>query len=177
MLFICTVGVKTVPKWGYSIVNLDLEKTVKTSGRELRISHKHAIEISRTIKGMMLPQAKTYLQSVIEKKTAVPFKRYRKLLGHRHGLEKADVGKYPVKAAKKILDLLNNVQANAEFKGLDAETLKIIHASAYPGRRIKRYTPRAQGRATPRFETFTHVELVLEQTEQPTEETEETEET
>lgn len=158
--------VRTVPKWGYSVVNLDPEKTVKASGRELRISHKHAVEISRTIKGMTLTQARNFLQNVIDKKQAVPFKRYRKLVGHRHGLEKADVGKYPVKAAKKILEILNNAEANAEFKGLDSESLKIIHASAYPGRRLKRYTPRAQGRASPRFETMTHVELVLEQAEQ-----------
>jgi large subunit ribosomal protein L22 len=159
-----------VPKWGYSIIHLDPEKTVKASGRELRISHKHAIEICNTLKGMMLPQAKAFLQNVIEKKSVVPFKKYKKKLGHKHGLEKTYAGKYPVKAAKKILEVLNNAQANAEFKGMDTESLKIIHASSYPGRKIKKYTPRAMGRASPRFETLTHIELVLEQIEQPAEE-------
>jgi len=54
---------------------------------------------------------------------------------------------------------------NAEYKGLDVERLRIIHASAYPGMKIKRYIERAYGRSSPRFETLCHVELVLEETE------------
>jgi len=156
-----------VPEWGYSIPEeaLDPEKTVKASGREVRVSHKSAREICKTIKGMNLTEAKRFLRDVIAKKKAVPFTRYKKKLGHRHGLEKAYAGRYPVKAAKQILKILEGAEANAENKGLDTERLKIIHASAYPGMKIKRYTPRAFGRATPKFETLTHIELVLE--EQP----------
>jgi large subunit ribosomal protein L22 len=54
---------------------------------------------------------------------------------------------------------------NAENKGLDTENLKIIHASAYPGMKLKRYQPRAFGRSSPKFETLTHVEIVLEEME------------
>ncbi|MEM2419539.1 MAG: 50S ribosomal protein L22 [Candidatus Bathyarchaeia archaeon] len=156
-----------MPEWGYSIPEeaLDPEKTVKASGREVRVSHKSAREICKTIKGMNLTEAKRFLRDVIAKKKAVPFTRYKKKLGHRHGLEKAYAGRYPVKAAKQILKILEGAEANAENKGLDTERLKIIHASAYPGMKIKRYTPRAFGRATPKFETLTHIELVLE--EQP----------
>ncbi|MEM2281028.1 MAG: 50S ribosomal protein L22 [Candidatus Bathyarchaeia archaeon] len=156
-----------VPEWGYSIPEeaLDPEKTVKASGREVRVSHKAAREICKTIKGMTLNEAKRFLRDVIAKRKAVPFTRYKKKAAHRHGLEKAYAGRYPVKAAQQILKILKNAEANAENKGLDTERLKIIHASAYPGMKIKRYMPRAFGRATPKFETLTHVELVLE--EQP----------
>jgi large subunit ribosomal protein L22 len=160
-----------VPKWGYSITDLDPEKTAKVGGRELRISPKHAREICNTIKGMKLDKAKTFLEQVIAKKTPVPYRRYNLKVAHRHGAQKFSAGRYPVKAAKHILRLLEGAEANAEFKGLDVENLRIIHASAYPGMKIKRSIERAMGRGSPRFETLTHVELVLEQTEKaPTEE-------
>ena len=154
-----------MPKWGYSITELDPDKTVKASGRELRVSPKHAREVCKTIKGMNLDQAKGYLQQVILKKKPVPFRRHKKKVGHRHGMEKAFAGRYPVKAAQNILKVLEGAEANAEFKGLDAERLRIIHASAYPGMKIKGYIERAFGRSSPRFETLCHVELVLEEIE------------
>ncbi|MBC7129863.1 50S ribosomal protein L22 [Candidatus Bathyarchaeota archaeon] len=154
-----------MPEWGYSIPEeaLDPERTVKASGRELRISHKSAREVCNSIKGMMLNQAKRYLREVIAKKRPVPFKRFKKKAAHRRGLEKAYAGRYPVKAAKHVLKILESAEANAENKGLDAERLKIIHAAAYPGTKIKRYIPRAFGRATPKFETTCHVEIALEE--------------
>lgn len=156
-----------MPKWGYSVTEeeLDPEKTVKASGREVRVSHKSAREVCKTIRGMMLIQAKRYLRDVIDKKTPVPFRRFKKKVGHRHGLEKSFAGRYPVKTAKQILRTLEGAEANAEYKGLDIERLRIIHASAYPGMKIKRYIQRAFGRSTPRFQTVCHVEVALE--EQP----------
>ena len=162
-LFNCAVGEITMPKWGYSIQTeeLDPEKTVKASGREVRVSHKHAREVCRTVKGMMLTQAKNYLLDVMEKKKAVPFRRYQKKAGHLRGLEKAFAGRYPIKAAAKILKILQGAQANAENKGLDTDKLQIIHAAAYPGMKVKRFTPRAHGRASPKFDTLSHIEIVL----------------
>ena len=152
-------------KWGYSITDMDVEKTAKASGRELRVSPKHAREVCRTIKGMKVEQAKDYLNQVIMKKKPVPFRRFNKKVGHRHGLEKAFAGRYPVNAARQVLNVLEGAEANAEYEGLDLERLKIIHASAYPGMKIKRFTPRAFGRSSPRFNTLSHVELVLEEME------------
>jgi large subunit ribosomal protein L22 len=157
------VGDRPLPKWGYSVVGLDPEVTAKASGRELRISPKHAREVCAAIKGMKLDQAREFLEQVIKKKKAVPFKRFKKKLPHRRGLQKAAAGRYPVKAAEKILEVLESAEANATFKGLDTENLRVIHAAAYPGMKIKRYIPRAMGRATPHFETLCHVEIVLGQ--------------
>lgn len=152
-----------MPEWGYSVTELDPERTVKASGRELRISHKSAREICKTIKGMKLNQAKRFLRNVIEKREAVPFRRFTKKQAHRGGLQRAYAGKYPVKAARQILKILQNAEANADFKGLDPENMRIIHASAYPGMKLKRYMPRAFGRASPKFETTTHVEIALQE--------------
>jgi large subunit ribosomal protein L22 len=152
-----------MPKWGYSIIaeELDPEKTVKASGREIKASPKHMREIARTIKGMKLTQAKTFLLDVMEKKKAVPFRRYQKKAGHRRGLDHAFAGRYPIKAAERTLKVLQNAQANAENKGLDTDKLQITHAAAYPGMKVKRFTPRAHGRASPKFELFSHLEIVL----------------
>ena len=112
---------------------------------------------------MMLAKAKAYLRDVMEKRKAVPFRRYKKKLGHRGGLGNAFAGRYPVKAAQRILRVVEGAEANAENKGLDVDRLRIFHAAAYPGMKIKRYTPRAHGRASPKYETTTHVEIVLEE--------------
>jgi large subunit ribosomal protein L22 len=155
-----------MPEWGYSITNLDPERTVKASGRELRVSRKAAREVCETIKGMRLDHAKIYLSKVIMKKQPVPFSRYNKKVGHRHGLQNEYAARYPVKAAQRILQVLEGAEANAEYKGLDLERLKITHAAAYPGMKLKRSIPRAFGRSSPKFQTLTHVEFVLEQIEE-----------
>lgn len=156
-------GDRIVPKWGYSAVGFDPDTTVKASGRELRVSPKAAREVCAAIKGMKLDDAKDFIQQVISRKRAILYHRYKKKVPHRHGLEKSPAGRFPIKAAQQILGVLENAEANAMYKGLDAENLRIVHASAYPGFKIKRYMPRAFGRASPRFQTLCHVEIVLEQ--------------
>jgi large subunit ribosomal protein L22 len=154
-----------MPKWGYSILTeaLDPEKTAKASGREIKVSHKHAREVCKKIKGMNLTIAKAYLRDVMEKKKPVPLTRYNKKVGHRHGLVKSFSGRYPIKAAAKILIVIEAAEANAENKGLDTERLRILHAAAYPGTKIKRAMPRAHGRTSPKNETLTHIEIVLDE--------------
>ncbi len=79
---------------------------------------------------------------------------------HRSEINGFHAGGYPVKAASKVLEVLNNLEANSEFKGRDLDRMRIIHASAARGRVIKGYTPRAQGRSSPSFNTLVHIELV-----------------
>ncbi len=154
-----------MPTWLYSIKDLDVSKTVKCAGREYRISSKSATEICRAIKGMNAEDAKKYLEDVISKKRAIPYRRYKKETPHRGQENKFYAGRYPVKAANKILGLLEELEANAEYKGLNTEKLKITHAAAHRGRKIKKYIPRAFGRSSPYFDTLTHVELVCSEIE------------
>ena len=157
-----------MPKWGYSIIQetLDPEKTAKASGRELKVSHKAAREVCKALKGMPLTSAKEFLRDVMAKKKTVPYTRYIKKLGHKGGMQKRFVGRYPIKTSETILGVLQAAEANAENKGLDVDRLRIIHAAAYQGIKLKRYTPRAHGRASPKYDTTTHVEIVLD--EKPT---------
>ena len=149
-----------LPLFRYSFQSYDPLLHIRASGRELDLSPKAAREVCKTIKGMLLNDAKEYLEGVKEKRLAVAFRRYKRGGGHRSNLEKFHVGSYPVKAATKVLDVLNNLEANADFRGRDVERMKIIHASAIRGRIIRSYTPRAQGRSSPSFNTLVHIELV-----------------
>ncbi len=154
-----------MPKWGYSVIeeNLNPEKTAKASAREIKVSHKAAREVCKAIKGMMLTNAKEYLNEVINKKKPIPYTRYTKKLGHKAGMQKRFVGRYPIKTAKHALTLLQSAEANAENQGLDAEKLRILHAAAHQGMKIKRYKPRAHGRASPKYNTTTHIEIILDE--------------
>ena len=157
-----------MPKWGYSITEemLNPDKTAKASGRELKVSHKAAREVAKAIKGMDLAKAKEYLREVIAKRKPIPYTRYTKKLGHKGGMQKHCVGRYPIKTCQAVLSVLQAAQANAENKGLDVDRLRIMHSAAYQGMKLKRYTPRAHGRASPKYNILSHVEIVLE--EKPT---------
>ncbi len=148
----------------YSYVPKNEETAVKAMGYEMPISFKHAVEICAAIRGKKVVDAMKYLEEVIKLKRPVPFKKYKKKVAHKRGLDKWYAGRYPQKAARYILNVLKNLVANAEYKGLNKDELVLVHAQAKKGRKIKRYMPRAFGRATPKFKTLTTVEFVAEVT-------------
>jgi large subunit ribosomal protein L22 len=148
-------------KINYAFNEDDKAKTAKAIGKSLKISPKHAVELCRELRGKKLESAKVYLEEVIQMDKAVPFKRHNKKVGHRKGLTGWPTGRYPVKAAAQILKVLENAEANAEYKGLDAENLKIMHISSHRGFILKGWTPRAFGRASPNNTPTTHVQIVL----------------
>lgn len=133
---------------------------VKASAREVNISPKHAREICKSIKGMTLTKARKFLQDVIAKRVAVPFRRYHLQVSHKSSTNGYVAGRYPVKAAEVFLKLLDNLENNASFKGMDVEKVVIVHANAYKGLTIKDYVPRAFGRSSPNFHVLVHIELV-----------------
>ncbi len=149
-----------MPIWGYSIKELDPDRTVKCAGRELRISPKAATEICRTIKGMRLEQAKELLEGVTEGRVPIAYRRYNKEVAHRSQDTRFAAGRYPIRAAKGILRMLEQLESNAEYKGLDVDRLKIMHAASQRGTKTRRSVSRAYGRATPYQNIFTHIELV-----------------
>jgi len=136
-------------------------RSSRAMGMELHISPKHAREICRTLKGMRASLARTYLEDVIALKRSIPFKRYRRNVAHRHDLVGWDAGRYPEKAAKAVLVVLDNALANAEYKGMESEKMRIYHAGPKKGRTIQGWMPRAMGRATPKNTETVSVEMVL----------------
>ena len=148
--------------WNYAFQNFDSTKHVRAAIREKTISHKHAREIAVAIKGLSLEKARDYLLSVVALKRSIPFRRYKNQVGHKSDPGVMS-GRYPQKAATEILKLLDNLESNAEYKGIDLDRLKIINATVHKGRLMKRFIPRAMGRATPKNNAFTHVELVAQE--------------
>ena len=154
-----------MPKWEYSFQEqrYDIDRIAKASGRDLRIKPKHAREICACIKGMKVDQAKSFLEDVIQLKRSVPFRRHKKKQAHRKDLKefKWYAGRFPQKAAARVYEVLTAVESNAEYKGLDVDLCRIIHAAANRGRIIKRYIERAHGRSSPKYKHLSHVELVI----------------
>lgn len=150
-----------MPNYKLSVYGLDPDRTAVATGRNLRISPKHSREICHEIKGKYLETAQEYLEQVIDKKRSVPFRRYNKKVAHRKDLTKWPAGRYPQKASREILRILESAEQNASFKGLETSRLRITHIAALRGRKIRGSTPRAHGRSSPSNKTLTHVEVVL----------------
>jgi large subunit ribosomal protein L22 len=154
-----------MPNWGYSFIEqkYDADRLAKASGRDLRIKPKNAREICAVINGMKIEQAKGFLEKVIQLKQSVPFRRHKKKQAHRKDLKqfKWYAGRYPQKAAARIYEIVASVESNAEYKGLDIELCRIVHAATHRGRIIKRYIPRAHGRSTAKYRHLSHVEIII----------------
>ncbi len=151
-----------MPNWGYS-ARSDPGEGVKASGRDLRISPKAAREICESIRHNRLDEARRFLQDVIDMKRAVPYRRHKKEVPHKAGLDKWYAGRYPVKAAREILKVLDSLEANCEDLGFDVERVKLVHVCAQRARVLKRFVPRAFGRSSPNHEHLTHIELLAEE--------------
>jgi large subunit ribosomal protein L22 len=144
-------------------VDADPETTAKAMLREKHMSHKHSKAIAREIKGKTAADAVEYLEAVVEGERSVPFRSHNSGVGHRSDIDGWDAGRYPEKASKAFLDLLENAVNNADHQGFDGDEMVIAHVAAHkvgesPGRKS-----RAFGRASPWNTPQVDVELVLEE--------------
>jgi large subunit ribosomal protein L22 len=146
---------------GYS-QKTDPETTARALGVEISVSPKHCREVCKMLVGKKVEDAKKYLKGVIDLKTPVPYTRFKMFLNPK---PKVGPGRYPKKAAKAILRVIESAQSNAEYKGLEADNMKVKVAAAHRGRIEKAYMPRAQGRSTPWNEQTTNIEIILEEIE------------
>ena len=131
-----------------------------------------------------MTKAKRYLEDVLAHKQAIPFTRFCRGVGrtaqakNRHSNGQ---GRWPVKSATFILDLLKNAESNAEVlsllainyslsflnfgcirftcpfiirqvKGLDVDTLYISHIQVNQAQKQRRRTYRAHGRINRMFD-------------------------
>jgi large subunit ribosomal protein L22 len=70
-------------RYNYAFQNYDATKHVRAAIREKKISHKHARETAKAIKGLTLEKARDYMLSVVAKERAIPFRRFKNQVGHR----------------------------------------------------------------------------------------------
>ncbi|MBI4152090.1 50S ribosomal protein L22 [Candidatus Woesearchaeota archaeon] len=106
-----------------------LGKEHQASARSLSIpvSTKHSIEIAKAVRYKTTTYAKKFLEDVVALKRAVEFKTYNRNVGHKVGMA---AGRFPQKAAQQFLKLLHSVEANAQFRGLNVDDLKIVKLTA-----------------------------------------------
>ena len=69
----------------------------------------------------------------------------------------------PARAAKPLLKLLRSCVANAKVKKMNADKLIVSKITVDTGPMMKRFLPRAQGRATPIQKKMSHVVLILQE--------------
>lgn len=69
------------------------------------------------------------------------------------------------RSAQPLLKLLRSAVANAKNKKLDTDKLFVSSLIVNPGPMLKRFLPRAQGRATPIHKKMSHVVLILSEAE------------
>src|SRR5512136_603814 len=146
---------------GYTM-KTDPEKTSRALGSEISVSPKHCREVCKMLVGKKVEDAKKYLKGVIDLKTPVPYTRFKMFLNPK---PKVGPARYPKKAAKEILRVLESAQSNAEYKGLESDNMRVKLAAAHRGRIEKSYMPRAQGRSSPWNEQTTNIEIILEEVE------------
>ncbi len=150
-----------MPHFRYAFQNFDKAKHVRASIREKDISPKHSREIAVAIKGKSIEKAREFLENVVARKIAVPYRRYNNEVAHRSNIRDGfSAGRYPRKAAGEFLKLLDNLESNAEYKGMDLDSLRIVSVAVHKGTKLERFTPRAMGRSSPKVDTLVHVEVV-----------------
>ncbi|MBX8631912.1 MAG: 50S ribosomal protein L22 [Thermoplasmata archaeon] len=138
----------------------DPDTTSRALVKDIDISPKHARELCRSLRGRSVDSALQYLDEVIELKRAVPFRRYNKQVTHKRG---TGPGRYPVKAAKFVKKAIEEAQHNAEYKGLDSDSMRIHTISSHRGQPFDFFRPRAFGRSGQWKRERVNIEVILEE--------------
>lgn len=117
------------------------------------------------IKKMELTKAKSYLEAVLRKERAIPFRRFcggvgRTAQAKNEGSTNGQA-RWPKKSVEFLMELLKNAESNAEVKGLDVDALYISHIQVNQAMKQRRRTYRAHGRINPYLSHPCHVELTL----------------
>ena len=146
---------------GYT-ATADPDTTAKALGKELTISPKLSREVAGMVRGMKVDKAIQALEDVVALKRPVPWKRYNKRVSHKQGV---GPGRYPEKVAKAFLTVIQSAVANAEYKGLDVDSMVLRTITVSRGRTLPGHMPRAHGRATQWNQDTVNLEVIIEEVE------------
>jgi large subunit ribosomal protein L22 len=140
-------------------------KTARAYVSNAPVSVKYSTEICNQIKTRPVNKAIEFLKRIESHEEYLPLKTYHKKVAHRKGQAKQGVksGRYPEKVVNQFIKLLELAKSNADFKGLDAEKLLIIHAFASMG--INRFSYQSKGRiqGKARRRNATNIEIIVQE--------------
>ncbi len=102
------------------------------------------------------------MEDVLEHKQCIPYRRFTGHVGRTtqakiHGVTQ---GRFPEKSVRHVLQLLKNLAANAEAKGLDVEKCVVTHFACQRAVQGRRRTYRAHGRIGPYLSSNCHIEFI-----------------
>lgn len=141
-------------------------KTARAKVTNAPVSVKYSTEICNQIKTRPVNKVIEWMKRIEAHEDYLPLKRYHKKVAHRRGEAKAGekAGRFPEKVAVQFVKLLELAKSNADFKGLDAEKLIIIHAYANMG--MNRYSYQSKGRIAgkARRRNATNIEVIVQET-------------
>ncbi|MEM3515124.1 MAG: 50S ribosomal protein L22 [Saccharolobus sp.] len=152
--------------WTYPQLEVDELRIAKSVLRDVPVSIKDLYNVCKAIRGMYVNDAKEFLNRVLQEKEALPYFRYNSGASHKANISakfKIKAGRYPKKAVKYVLKLIENAEANASNKGLNVDKLVITHIASHKGIILKRYMPRAFGRATRKYRRTSNIEIILKE--------------
>ncbi|MFA5106126.1 MAG: 50S ribosomal protein L22 [Candidatus Micrarchaeia archaeon] len=135
------------------------KRYAKAKGEDINMSYKHAVAVCHNIRYKATEDAIALLEIASRGDAPILYVSHNTRMGHRAELG-GRKGKYPVKAAKMVLEILKNAHANAQRLGLGSTKVKHAHANkqtVYP--RVA-----AKGRWTRQNYETAFVEIVLEET-------------
>ena len=172
---------RQLPQKGYTQM-LQGNRLATARAIDIDMHVKHCFEVCRAVKNKTAGQAVAYLNEVLKidsdradirrKAAAVPYrlgsgnKRKRRsgpsMVGHRKG--GIGPGRFPVKASRETIKLIESAMENARFQyeDIDAEEMVITHIAAHRGTISRGWIPRARGRATPSNHYQVNLEIFLE---------------
>ncbi len=123
--------------YDFSYKVADEKEVARAQAFDIDASYKDLSNVFAAIKGKSIPDAKKTLEDCISMKKAIQYRKFSKHLGHRKELH-GRKGRYPKKEARIALILLKSAEANANFKGLEVNSLVVRQAAAYKQSVIRR---------------------------------------
>merc|ERR1740123_539073 len=146
----------------YSRQPAEPTKSAKSKVADLRVHLKNTYNVAKSVKGQKLNRAIHYLEECTEHRQIIPYTRFTGGVG-RHAQVKqfkhTTLGRWPEKSIKAVRELLINLRANAEIKGLDIDRCLINHVVVQRAVSGRRRTYRAHGRISPYLASNCHVEF------------------
>jgi len=135
-----------MPEYGYSmqLPKGGEAKFARAQLYDVDASFKDLGQVCGNIKGLFADDAAELLERVGRREFPVWFRKHNKKMGHRSEIG-GKKGRYPVKCAKIVLQVLRNAIANANAKGLLGE-LEVVHAAANKQDIYPRVAPRGRWR-------------------------------